>query len=293
MTGDPILRTRNSGYGGSGYSIPTDVVNGKPRNVPGVTTITGVTDKPALRQYYADTVAAKAVASPDALLSRTMEEGFKYLRYAGNYANKEAIENGKIVHGWIEAFMSGGFEPELQNFEQESMVAEFLEWRKDQDIEVLLTEATVYNPDAGYAGTLDWLWRLNGALTLGDHKTGKGMYVEHHQQLAALGAAPVLMRQVDDGEGALYESKVHGKTYWVEDVVPEFTQYAILHIRPPAYDFHGKAIAGFCELHTIEQWRIDINYRGFLGALELKRAERDIKDMELRLEKQSGSMVDF
>lgn len=290
---NPILRTRNSGYGGSGYSIPTEIVDGKPRNVVGVTTITGVTNKPALLQYYADAVAAKAVVSLEPLLNRTEEEGFKYLRYAGNYANKDAIQNGNIVHEWLEAHILGDFEPELENEQQEQMVVNFLKWKADHDIVPILTEATVYNSSEGYAGTLDWIWEIDGVPTLGDHKTGKGIYTEHKQQLAALGACNVLMKQVDaDYPGAVsYTNKEFGETFWVEDVLPDFSQYAILHIRPDSYDSKGYDTEGFCELHVVEDWRIDIAYRGFLGAWELKKAERDEALEELKIKQREKEEV--
>lgn len=283
---EPILRTRNSGFSGSGYAVPTDIRDGKPRIVPGVTTITGVTHKEGLIQWTADQVAAKAVTSLEPLLNRTEEEGFRYLRYASSYALKEAARNGTVVHEWIEAFTTGGFEPEIENIQQEEMVLQFLDWWKNNDTEIILTEATVYNPGPGYAGTADGLWTINSVKTMLDVKTGKHTYPEHWQQLAALGAAPVAMRQVAEGEGAVYDTKSHGKTYWVEDVLPSFEEYAILRVRPNDYDASGEFKPAFCELKKIEQWRIDLSYDGFLGALELKKSERKIKEKEAELQKE-------
>lgn len=288
---NPILRTRNSGYGGSGYDVPTEIVEGKPRNVPGVTTITGVTDKPALRQYYADAVAARAVTSIEPLMNRSSEEGFNYLRWAGSGASKQAAQNGNIVHDWIDQHMTGGFEPELENGDQEIMVAEFLSWKAQHDIEVLCSEETFYNPTVGYAGTGDWIWRIDGIVTLGDNKTGKNVYKEARQQLSALGACSVWLRQVPEGtEGAFrYENKEFGETWWVEDAVPVFQEYAVLHIRPPAYDFHGNPVDSFCELQVIPQWRIDLAWDGFLGAYALKDADRREAAEEKRREKEAAS----
>jgi hypothetical protein len=285
---NPVLRTRNSGWSGSGYNIPTDMQNGKPRNVVGVTTVTSVVDKPTLRSYYADAVAAKAVVSIDALLNRTEEEGFRFLRYEGNYANKDAVQNGNVVHDWIDAHMTGGFEPELENAAQESMVAEFLSWRAENDVTVLCSESTFYNPTVGYAGTADWVWNVNGVVTLGDNKTGRNIYREAHQQLAALGACSVWLRQVPAGtEGAVsYENKEFGVTWWVEDAVPAFSEYAILHVRPPDFDVKGFPKDSFCELKKIEQWRIDLAWEGFLGAYALKKAEKDEAEFEKRLTKE-------
>lgn len=296
---NPPLRTRNSGYGGSGYDIPTEVVAGKPRNVPGVTTVTGVTEKEALRQYYADAVAARAVVNIDALLNRSQEEGFNFLRWAGNYANKEAIQNGNVVHDWIDQHMTGGFEPALENEAQEQMVAEFLRWLGEHEVEVLCSEETFYNPTVGYAGTGDWIWRITckhanpcvgegkPVVVLGDNKTGKNVHKEARQQLAALGACSVWLRQVPEGtDGAVRHETKEAVTWWVEDSVPVFEEYAVLHIRPAAFDPSGREIPAFCELQVVPHWRIDLAWGGFLGAYALKDADRREALEEKRLAKE-------
>ena len=291
---EPVLRTRNSGFGGSGYAIPTDLINGKPRIVPGVTTITGVTAKPGIVQWAVDNTAAYAVANVDALLSRSHEQGFGFLRWyhkrtpdlAGDPLRShhvgvlhDAAELGTALHEWVEADLLGEFPPAVDSAEMEQMVAAYLGWKSDHDIVVDEVEATVYNPSAGYAGTLDLIMSVDGGKYLLDIKTSRSVMTEHEQQLAALGAASVLLRQVPAGTvGAVgYESKQHGLTWWVEDVVPEFSKYGVLHVRPDDYDSDGVPVPAYCALEVVEQWRIDIQFDGFLGALALKDSERRVK----------------
>jgi hypothetical protein len=82
VVSEPKLRARSSGFGGSGYRIPTWLDDkGQPMLVPSVTTITGVTNKPGLQQWIADQTAAYAVTHIDDLLTRTEEVGWGFLRY--------------------------------------------------------------------------------------------------------------------------------------------------------------------------------------------------------------------
>jgi hypothetical protein len=86
---------------------------------------------------------------------------------------------------------------------------------------------TVFNPEAGYAGTLDWVAdipALGEGLTLGDIKTGKGVYPETALQLAAY-------------RHATFAESSRGQ---VSVDMPKTERAVVLHIRPtvdgkPAY----------------------------------------------------------
>jgi hypothetical protein len=64
----------------------------------------------------------------------------------------------------------------------------------------------------------------------------------------------------------------------VERVMPAFSEYAILHLRPQDYDSKGNQVDAFCTLKSVDN--IDLHFEGFLGALQLKKYERKLKEME-------------
>lgn len=338
--GEPILRVRSSGLGGSGYKIPTqdNLV------VPGVTTVTSIADKPGLRQWAVDLTAAYAVTHVDALLNRSEVEGYGFLRYRWKREPKldvdpnlrnwhehvlnDAADMGRWMHEYVEQDLLGEFTAAVTESWQQEMVDEWNIFKFEHEIEVALVEQTAYNP-AGYAGTFDLLVRVDGVWYLLDIKTSRGTWPEHYMQLAALGAAPVWLRRVppfpygnyermgeDDGptyygrieeteeiapivswlgedvlldfDGevrningsfvtlvngpVLYKRNNKPDTWWVEDVLPPFTQYAILHIRPADDD----GTPAFCTLKPVDQEMIDLHYEWFLGHLTAKHAERSV-----------------
>jgi len=273
----PLLRVKASGFGGSGYRIPTWLGDdGKPMVVPGVTTVTGVTAKPGIVQWAVDQTAAYAVANIDALLTRTETQGWGMLRwyhkrtpdvefgdlldYHSGVLN-DAAELGTGVHEWIEADLTDDFPPTIINEQMDEMVAEWERFKSEHDIEPLAIEATVFNPEHGYAGTLDGIWKIDGVTYLLDVKTSRNTWPEHYQQLAALDACTVMM--VQDEEGA-----------WSEQPIPAYDKYAILHLRPTDWDNNGNVMESFCTLKEVEN--IPLHFEGFLGALALKKYERQL-----------------
>jgi len=187
----------------------------------------------------------------------------------------EAAEIGTNVHEWIEADLKGEFEPAVDSYECEQMVDQWLEWKAEHDIEPVLVEATGVNREHGYAGTLDGLWKVDGVPTLVDVKTSRNTWPEHFQQLAALGACYTVMEEVAE---ATADAVAFADTWWVETVMPAFSEYAILHLRPQDYDSKGNPTEAFCKLKPVSN--IELHFEGFLGALQLKNYERKLKEME-------------
>lgn len=283
---EPKLRVRSSGHGGSGYKHPhTGSV------VPGVTTVLKKLDKPAVTQWAVDNTAAYAVANIDALLSRTEEQGYGFLRWywkrdplAGdlsdirNYSNgvlNDAAELGTLVHDWIAADHGVGAYPNVSAAPEFfwEMIAEWDKFKLEHDIEPILTETTFWSEQYGYAGTADALWKVDGVPMLLDVKTSRNTWDEHYMQLAALGACESMLLEPTEG-------------HWVEEPVPAFSQYGLLHIRPSDYDKNGEPLDAFCKLKVVSHDEIPALFDAFLGLLKVSHAQNELKKIR------SNSVVD-
>ena len=303
---EPRLRVAASGFNGSGYRIPTRTgADGKPVLVPGVTTVLGHLEKGAVTQWAVDNTAAYAVANVDALLNRNEEQGFGFLRFyhkrmtsakfddpaidIRDYSNgvlDDLAELGTITHDWVADFVNGYFEPELTRNEQAEMITEFLDWWEMNDVQVICSEATVVGD--GYAGTLDHIWIVNGVPTLIDVKTSRKTRDTHVAQIGALSAAESMMVQVDDDhpDAVEYETKKWGKTYWIEQPVPAFSQHAILHLRPSDTDSQGNYMAPFCDFKILDQAVVEAGYEMFRGALQAAHGRARLKMLARENEKE-------
>lgn len=274
---EPKLRVRSSGYGGSGYKHP---LNGDV--VPGVTTVLKKLDKPGVLQWAVDNTAAYAVANIDALMSRTEEQGYGFLRWywkrdplqsddqdIRNYSNgvlRDAADLGTLMHDWVAADHGAQPYPDV-TFAPEyfwEMVAEWDKWREENNVEPIFTETTFWSEQYGYAGTADGLWRVNGTLMLIDVKTSRNVWDEHYMQLSALGACDYALIETDKG--------------WEQAPIPGFSQYALLHIRPSDTDKHGNPIDSFCRLEVAPSNEMAFHFDAFLGLLAVADAQNTIRE---------------
>ena len=144
-------------------------VDGKKVRVPGVTTITGVLDKPALK-YWGNKIGL---------------QGIDIKSYVDTRANM-----GTCAHDMVEAFLLGK-EPYLDEFSKveidsaENSVLSFFEAIKGVDYKVLGVEMQLVSAAHRFGGTCDVYWLYNGAYRLTDLKTGKDIYPEMWTQVAA------------------------------------------------------------------------------------------------------------
>lgn len=288
---EPKLRVRASGLGGSGYRIPTRPEIGV---VPGATTVLGILDKGGITQWAVDQTVAFCVTHVDDLLNRTEEQGFHFARYfhkrkpnfddpkvdlhsVHNGVLDDLAELGTAVHDYIAADVTGLFEPDITRDEQVEMIEAWYRFKSEHTIESLATEVTVVGD--GWAGTLDHIWVIDGVPTLVDVKTSRAVRETHYAQLGALGAAESMMVETtaDDPDGVEYVTEKWGTTYWKEQPVPAFTQYAILQVRPDDVSNQGEFIPAFCELHIVPQEIIDSGWEMFQGALRARHGQANMK----------------
>lgn len=223
-----------------------------------VTTVLGMIEKGALKQWYADQVAAKIAANPDASFTRTEGEVFNFFRWAGSNALKEAGELGDHLHSYAEADLGGKpqepYWPDARDQQLQDLWHE-LRWAHNLEAEHL--EVTAWSHKHGYAGTLDGLGWLDGKYTLWDIKTSRNLWEEHKEQLAALGNADELLTEPEPLK-------------WQRVDMPPIEQYAILRVRPDDIDSKGNPVPGFWAVHTYPVEEINDYFPTFLGALAVK-----------------------
>lgn len=308
----PKLRVRASGLGGSGYSVPTrKLESGKNLVVPGVTTVLGVLDKPGVLFWSIQQTAAYAVAIAPQLAERDSDWGFRQLQFYHNRKPdwddpltnlqdyhrgvlNDLAETGTNIHELIDAYAQDDlFGPEPSRPENEEAFGVFLEWVEANDVKFLETEQTVFNPDEGFAGTFDGIISYRGRKLLVDWKTSRKIHDSHISQAAALANAPVLMREVQEGLGDVYDTKASGPTYWVEEPMPAFDGVAVVQVRPRSIDEYGNDILPFVELHEVKPGELDPSYEAFLGALQVRKAQAKLRDARNAAKREKENDVDY
>ena len=182
------------------------------QRVPGVTTILGVINKPALVPWA----------------NKMGLQGIDTRKYVDRLASV-----GTLAHHWIEGLLLTGKDPDLSEWSQEQQdlasnsVLKFLKWQGQHDIRVIETEKPLTSETYCYGGTLDILAEVDGSRGLIDIKTSKAIYDDHMYQVAAYhqlahehGYAPwwVLVLQVgrteDEGFHVRHASDTELQRYW-------------------------------------------------------------------------------
>ena len=137
--------------------------------VPGVTTVLGILNKPALVKW-ANNLGLQGIDST------------KY--------RDEMADIGTLAHQMIVDYFNK-VETDTTDYSKnqidlaENCLLSFWEWEKGHKIEVIMAEAQLVSPHYGYGGTIDCYCMLDGKPTLLDFKTGKAIYPEMLYQLAA------------------------------------------------------------------------------------------------------------
>src|SRR5262245_53825616 len=160
---------------------------------PSVTTVLEIINKPALGPWYAKEerryfeTALRAVADQHATITAgdlmtavtAAVQGTK----AADKEKAKAATIGTAAHALIEWHTRRllgedlGPEPTVPDAAQWAVMA-WQDWAKDVSFTPLLVEVPVSCRGCGYAGTADWIGKVNGVVTLGDYKTGKAIYPE-------------------------------------------------------------------------------------------------------------------
>ncbi len=156
--------------------------NGSP--VPGVTTILNSLAKPALIPWAAGMAADHFLAAVKT--GRTdLAAIHKESKKAHTKRMEESGSSGTNVHAYAEAYFKKLPLPELLTDQAKLGVEAFHLWLESHEIKVLASERLVFSKEHYYAGTCDFVAEIDGVLSVGDFKTGSGIYPEHRFQTAA------------------------------------------------------------------------------------------------------------
>lgn len=193
--------------------------------VPGVTTILGVLDKPAIAKWAASTVA-EYVADHPREIDGLREMGRNPMVYALKELpwskRDKAGKRGNILHDYAEQILHG---EEVDVDEEHVPVMEnAIAFMEDWHIEPILIEAAVASREHKWAGTLDLIAKYRRpdtgeeGVAIFDWKSGKALYPEYAWQLNAY---------------------AHGEFYGLdgdEHPIPECGSAFGVQIRPDGYD---------------------------------------------------------
>lgn len=137
--------------------------------VPGVTTVLGVLNKPALIKWANDLGL----------------QGIDSTKY-----RDAAASIGTLVHAMVEAHLKG-LELDVTDFtpneiqQAEVGFKKFIDWKTSRNFEIIASEQSLVSEINRYGGTIDCVAKVDGKITLVDFKTGKGVYDEMFAQVSA------------------------------------------------------------------------------------------------------------
>jgi hypothetical protein len=219
------------------------------------------------------------------------------LRGFYNGVRDDRAELGTDIHQHVQADtgLDGTPHPDTESEEHWQMVEAWQDFAAEHLLLPMHSEFTVVNDTYGFAGTGDADWWIGcehagppclpdadaGLVrTLVDVKSSRHTWREHGHQIGGLSMGEKLMRQVPEGtEGAVKASKTEkGQkliSWWLEEDLPSFESYALLHIRPDDLDAKGNQISRFARLKEVRN--LDLHRKGFLGAFALAEAEHALK----------------
>jgi hypothetical protein len=185
------------------------------QQVPSVTSIIGVLDKPALPRWAAKEVAAFAVDNKASWVNLPDDAANDMLKAAPWRMRDKAADTGTNAHSILEMFATTGI-PDIRSLPPgvpPVVVSGIAEFWLTFNPQVIACEQTVWNSTIGYAGSFDLIAVINGKTTLIDLKTGAGVYGSTALQLAAYAKGEEII--TNDG---------------TTTPMPVVEEYAVLHV---------------------------------------------------------------
>lgn len=219
--------------------------------VPSVTSVLRVINKPNVIRWAAKKSDEYTAAHWEELKDLPMPERVERISGAHEQVSGAARELGTSIHETIDSWQKGAAAEDPEG--AGPYLNRFIDWVLDTQPTFIENETTVWSHTHGYAGTLDFIAKVNNRIVLGDIKTGKGVYGEASLQLAALAGADTIIRE--DG---------------TEEEIPQVEELAVLHLRPRSCKLlrasdREKNFKTFLAARQIVRWQEEVAPNVFLG----------------------------
>lgn len=157
-----------------------------PDRIASATGVTGLLDKSPFLMPWAVNQMSQTLLDMIAEGQEITPTAIKAAKATYRKTKEDAANLGTRVHEWIHSFMINDILPDVQGIEK--IVERFEDWWTSRDLykaENLGDERLVYSVDLNYAGQVDAIRRVSeNKVYVIDYKTSKGVYLEHHLQLA-------------------------------------------------------------------------------------------------------------
>lgn len=194
----------------------------------GVTSKTGILDKPALKTWNLEQAwgaVKKIIGIGDFISADVYEQIRPAIMKTGEYTKEKAGDIGKEIHDWISQYIKSliGFNsiPAMPaDYTIAQCVQAWVDWQAGRKITWLESERLVYSLEHEGVGTLDQVGLEQLLKTLWDVKTGSGIYEEYwlqvggyygwfNEEMRYLGQQPITQGQIvrlDKKTGLVYPS---------------------------------------------------------------------------------------
>ena len=160
-------------------------LDGKP--LTGVTTICNEQSKGFLVNWAASEAYKDALTLTDDEIKLVLKDK----TYAHTKKSKDATDKGTTAHDFVEKFIkdyisTGTYNREsIEDEEVATSVGRFYDWAEKYKVEFLASEVSVYSREFWFAGTFDFICKIDGKTLLGDFKTSKQIDGTYFAQGAA------------------------------------------------------------------------------------------------------------
>lgn len=194
----------------------------------GVTSKTGILDKPALKNWHLSQAwgAVKKLIGPGEFVTAdTYDKIQPAIMETGTATKEKAGDLGREIHDWISQYIKSlvGFNgmPAMSiNLIVSRCCKAWVAWQAERNIEWIDSERLVYSMAHDAVGTLDQVGLLGNIKTLFDVKTGSGIYEEYwlqvggyylfyNEEMRYIGDTPIEQGQIirlDKKTGLVYPS---------------------------------------------------------------------------------------
>ena len=155
----------------NGRRVKTHIVykNKEGERIPGVTTVLGILNKPALIHWAWDLGC----------------KGIDYKTFRDDKADIGTLAHEMILCHFKKETPDTSCYSQNQIDLAETCFLKYLDWEKGKSIEPILLEQPLISETFQYGGTIDNYCFLNGVKVLMDYKTSKAIYDENFMQVAS------------------------------------------------------------------------------------------------------------